>query len=53
VGPYPEAKSTFEERSAMYHVNGINCPILLLQGEVFGSAGSGWSLALDLLVILS
>lgn len=34
VGPYPEAKSTFEERSAMRHVKNISCPILLLQGTL-------------------
>ena len=33
VGPYPEAKHIFEERSAMRHVNNISCPILLLQGN--------------------
>jgi len=32
VGPYPEAKQTFEDRSAMRHASNISCPILLLQG---------------------
>jgi dipeptidyl aminopeptidase/acylaminoacyl peptidase len=37
VGPYPEAKTIFEERSAMRHVNDISCPILLLQGIIINA----------------
>lgn len=33
VGPYPESKQVFEDRSALRHVNAITCPILLLHGE--------------------
>jgi dipeptidyl aminopeptidase/acylaminoacyl peptidase len=32
VGPYPEASATYRERSPINHVDGISCPILLLQG---------------------
>ncbi|MDY6765301.1 MAG: S9 family peptidase, partial [Halobacteria archaeon] len=33
VGPLPEAKDIYEDRSPVYHADGIDCPILLLQGE--------------------
>ena len=32
VGPWPEAKSVYDERSPINHVEGLNCPLLLLQG---------------------
>jgi dipeptidyl aminopeptidase/acylaminoacyl peptidase len=33
VGPYPEAKATYDERSALNALDGLDCPILLLQGD--------------------
>ena len=33
VGPYPECKSVYDERSPINHVDGLNCPLLLLQGD--------------------
>ena len=32
VGPYPEAAALYRERSPVYHLEGIACPVLLLQG---------------------
>ena len=32
VGPYPEARTTYQERSALNHLEGFNAPIILLQG---------------------
>lgn len=32
VGPYPEAAETYRERSPIHHVDGIDCPVILLQG---------------------
>ena len=32
VGPYPQAEDTYLERSPLHHVEGLNCPIILLQG---------------------
>ncbi len=32
VGPWPEAKETYQERSAVFHADGISCPVILLQG---------------------
>jgi dipeptidyl aminopeptidase/acylaminoacyl peptidase len=33
VGPFPAARSTYDERSPIHHVEGIDRPLLLLQGE--------------------
>jgi dipeptidyl aminopeptidase/acylaminoacyl peptidase len=33
VGPYPEAAETYEARSPVHHADGIDMPLLLLQGE--------------------
>ena len=33
VGQYPDAKDIYTERSPISHVNGLNCPLLLLQGD--------------------
>ena len=32
VGPYPEEKALYRERSPLYHAEGLNCPIIFLQG---------------------
>jgi dienelactone hydrolase len=32
VGPYPLAKQIYEERSPINHVDGLNCPVIFLQG---------------------
>jgi len=32
VGPYPEARATYRERSPIAHVDDISCPVILLQG---------------------
>lgn len=32
VGPYPENKAIYRERSPFYHLEGINEPLLILQG---------------------
>jgi len=32
VGPYPEARERYEERSPINHADGITCPIILFQG---------------------
>ncbi len=32
IGPYPEAKSIYEERSPINHTDGFSCPLLVLQG---------------------
>jgi dipeptidyl aminopeptidase/acylaminoacyl peptidase len=32
VGPYPEAAETYRERSPIHHIDGISCPMLILQG---------------------
>lgn len=32
VGPYPEARAAYEERSPINHVDRITCPIILFQG---------------------
>ena len=32
VGPYPEARATYRERSPINHVDDISCPVILLQG---------------------
>lgn len=33
VGPYPEARSLYEERSPINHVEGIDAPLIVLQGS--------------------
>lgn len=33
IGPYPEMKEIYLERSPLFHVDQIECPILLLQGD--------------------
>jgi dipeptidyl aminopeptidase/acylaminoacyl peptidase len=33
VGPLPEALAVYEERSPLNHVDGLSCPVLLLQGS--------------------
>ncbi|MGB5143883.1 MAG: S9 family peptidase [Shewanella indica] len=32
IGPYPEMKAVYRERSPLYHLQGFNEPLLLLQG---------------------
>jgi dipeptidyl aminopeptidase/acylaminoacyl peptidase len=32
LGPYPEARATFEARSPLHHADGITCPVILFQG---------------------
>ncbi len=32
VGPYPERRDVYRERSPIHHVDGITCPVILLQG---------------------
>ena len=32
VGPYPEAKAIYEDRSPIKHVNNLSCPVILLHG---------------------
>ncbi len=32
VGPLPEAQDLYDERSPLQHIDGLNCPVLLLQG---------------------
>ncbi|HMJ80743.1 MAG TPA: S9 family peptidase [Candidatus Dormibacteraeota bacterium] len=32
VGPYPAARRRYRERSPVHHADGLNCPVLLLQG---------------------
>jgi dipeptidyl aminopeptidase/acylaminoacyl peptidase len=33
IGPWPEAKSIYDERSPINHTDGFSCPILVLQGD--------------------
>lgn len=33
VGPYPEKKTVYQQRSPVNHTDKLSCPILLLQGE--------------------
>jgi len=33
VGPYPQAKAVYQQRSPINHTQKLNCPILLLQGS--------------------
>jgi dipeptidyl aminopeptidase/acylaminoacyl peptidase len=32
IGPLPEAQSLYDERAPINHVDGLSCPVLLLQG---------------------
>ncbi len=32
VGPYPEAKAIYQERSPIYHIDKLNCPAIFFQG---------------------
>ncbi len=32
IGPYPEAKSIYEARSPLHHVDQLRCPVIFLQG---------------------
>jgi dipeptidyl aminopeptidase/acylaminoacyl peptidase len=32
IGPYPEARAVYRERSPIEHVDDISCPVILLQG---------------------
>lgn len=32
VGPWPEARSTYDERSPIRHLDGLDCPVGILQG---------------------
>jgi len=33
VGPYPEAKQTYHDRSPVHFADRVSCPVLLLQGD--------------------
>lgn len=33
VGRWPEAETTYRDRSPIHHTEGIDCPVILLQGE--------------------
>jgi dipeptidyl aminopeptidase/acylaminoacyl peptidase len=33
VGPFPGAEAVYRDRSPVYHADGIDCPLLLLQGD--------------------
>jgi len=33
VGPYPEARALYRARSPIHHLDGFDCPLLLLQGS--------------------
>ncbi len=32
IGPYPAAAETYRQRSPIHHLDGISCPVLVLQG---------------------
>ena len=32
VGPWPEARQTYLDRSPIHHLDGLKCPLILLQG---------------------
>jgi dipeptidyl aminopeptidase/acylaminoacyl peptidase len=32
VGPWPEARELYRERSPIHHLDGLKCPLILLQG---------------------
>lgn len=33
VGPYPEARAVYQARSPIHHTDGLDCPLILLQGS--------------------
>ena len=33
IGPYPEDKATYDQRSPINHTDGFSCPLLVLQGD--------------------
>ncbi|CAH1792051.1 unnamed protein product [Owenia fusiformis] len=33
IGPYPQAKATYQERSPIHHIKNFNCPLALFQGD--------------------
>ena len=33
IGPYPQAKDIYDQRSPISNIDGLNCPLLLLQGD--------------------
>ena len=33
VGPYPQCRDSYIERSPIHHTNSLSCPMILLQGE--------------------
>lgn len=33
IGPYPEAADVYEARSPIHHTEGLDCPLILLQGS--------------------
>jgi dipeptidyl aminopeptidase/acylaminoacyl peptidase len=33
IGQYPEERATYLQRSPLYHVDQLNCPVLFLQGQ--------------------
>lgn len=32
IGPYPQARELYEQRSPIHHTEGLNCPLIVLQG---------------------
>ena len=34
VGPYPEARAAYRERSPIHHVSGLSCPVIFFQGAL-------------------
>ena len=32
IGPYPEAKNTYQQRSPIHHTEKLNCPVIFFQG---------------------
>ena len=33
VGPYPESKHIYQQRSPIHHIDKLSCPIALFQGD--------------------
>lgn len=33
IGPWPEARALYEQRSPIHHLDGLNCPLILFQGS--------------------